>query len=216
MSDTPAKVDDVIPQQLTAEDRVFVSLLEQGFTKPQAYIEAYRDNKTVQKHLINIRKGSAYMDREAPMFYSEEGKLARRRALASKNQLGQLAREKARTKKIRMAFKTFVSRMEDLAVDALDVVEDIMLEGRSEKVRADLAIRMIEHQTGQPTIKQINQTNNEIVITVGEAPDDRRDPQQVAIDKARMAAGLEAENSRGIRKREEPQEALVLDVTDEE
>ena len=205
---------DFIPVQLTPEDRVYVALLEQGFSKPEGYVEAYRDNPTVQKHLAIIEYANEFNDEDADNYYSKEATIARKKAYFSKQRLGQLAREKARTKKIRMAFHTLTRRMEDIAVDGLDVIEDIMLNGKSEKVRGDLAIRMVEHQVGQPTRKILSQSNNEITITIGEAPEDRRDPKQVAADKARMEAGIDKamHNANVTRRREEARDAMVIDV----
>lgn len=205
---------EFIPIQLTAEDRVYVALLEQGFSKPEAYIEAYRDSDTVKKHLKIIDDASEYDDTMSESYHTDLGRMARRKAYMSKQRLGQLAREKARTRKIRMAFHTLTRRMEDIAVDGLDVVEEIMHNGKSEKVRADLAIRMIEHQVGQPTQKVLSQTNNEITITIGEAPADTRDAARVAADKARMEAGIDkaTHNAAIQRRHEEAQEAMVIDI----
>ena len=205
---------EFIPIQLTAEDRVYVALLEQGFSKPEAYVEAYRDNDTVKKHLRIIEDAAEYDDTMSESYHTDLGRMARRKAYMSKQRLGQLAREKARTRKIRMAFSTLTRRMEDIAVDGLDVVEEIMHNGKSEKVRADLAIRMIEHQVGQPTQKVLSQSNNEITITIGEAPADTRDAQRVAADKARMEAGIDKQghNAAIKRRQEQAQEAMVIDM----
>lgn len=205
---------EFIPIQLTAEDRVYVALLEQGFSKPEAYTEAYRDSDTVKKHLKIIDDASEYDDTMSESYHTDLGRMARRKAYMSKQRLGQLAREKARTRKIRMAFHTLTRRMEDIAVDGLDVVEEIMHTGKSEKVRADLAIRMIEHQVGQPTQKVLSQSNNEITITIGEAPEDKRNMAQVAADKARMEAGVDKQgaNAANTRRREAAQEAVIIDM----
>lgn len=205
---------EFIPIQLTAEDRVYVALLEQGFSKPEAYIEAYRDSETVKKHLRIIDDAAEYDDQMAENYHTDLGRQARRKAYMSKQRLGQLAREKARTRKIRMAFNTLTRRMEDIAVDGLDVIEELMHNGKSEKVRADLAVRMIEHQVGQPTQKVLSQSNNEITITIGEAPPDTRDAARVAADKARMEAGIDkaTHNAAVQRKREEAQEAVIIEM----
>lgn len=218
MSDLVNSEGEFIPIQLTAEDRVYVALLEQGFSKPEAYTEAYRDTDTVRKHLKIIEDAQEYDDQMAENYHTDLGRMARRKAYMSKQRLGQLAREKARTRKIRMAFHTLTRRMEDIAVDGLDVVEEIMHNGKSEKVRADLAIRMIEHQVGQPTQKVLSQSNNEITITIGEAPPDTRDATRVAADKARMEAGIDKQghNAAVQARREQAQEAVVIDMEVEE
>lgn len=205
---------EFIPIQLTAEDRVYVALLEQGFSKPAAYTEAYRESETVQKHLAIIEQADEYDNEDSDEYYTKEARMVRRKAYMSKQRLGQLAREKAKTRKIRMAFHTLTRRMEDIAVDGLDVIEDLMLYGKSEKVRGDLAIRMVEHQVGQPTQKVLSQTNNEITITIGEAPPDTRDAMRVAADKARMEAGVDKQgaNAANARRREQAQEAVIIDM----
>lgn len=215
MSDTPAKKEDVIPQQLTAQDRVYVSLLDQGFTKPQAFEEAYQDNVAVVRLKAAVERLDILEDENdfsADMM--KDIREARYDVQLARTRVGQLAREKAKTKKISIAFNTFSRRMEDIAVDALDVWEDLMLNARSEKVRADLVVRAVEHQTGQPTVKVLSQQNNEITITVGDAPEDRRDARQVAIDKARMQAGLD-EQTNVKSRRETPQDPLVIDLETE-
>lgn len=218
MSDL-VKDGEFIPEQLTPEDRVYVVLLQQGFTKPEAYIEAYRDtSEALQRQLDIIDRFEELSDEVhepgTPVYYEhkKELDLMRRRAYGARQRIGQYAREKAKTAKIRMAFTTLVRRMEDIASDGLDVWQDIMLYGKSEKVRADLAIRAVEHQTGQPTQKIVSQSNNEITITIGEAPEDTRDHKQLAADKARMEAGIDKGEYNRLKRREQPQDALVIDV----
>ena len=212
-----------IDDQLTIEDRTFVALLEQGFSKPEAYKEAYKDNEAVIRHQGHIRFYEEALADHSLLLTEEEameGKklsytevqsrlaAAGRQATNSKSRLGQLAREKARTKKIRLAFHTLSRRMEDLAYDALDVIDDIMNNGRSEKVRGDLAIRMLEHQTGQTTQKVLSHSNNEIVITVGEAPEDTRDPKLLAKQKAELAHSADKVE----QGREEARGAMEIDL----
>lgn len=211
----PAQVPEV-QVQLTDEDRVFVSLLEQGFTKSEAYVNAYPNDKTLKKHLDIIQNAENQLQNEnygSCKYYNE---LMRERSKAVQR-IGSLARDRCRTQKIRLAFHHFTRRMEDLAVDALDVAYEIMNNGRSEKVRADLATRMIEHHIGSPTQKVLSQSQNEITITIGDAPADTRDSKQIALDKARMQAGLSKKDyNEHIKKshREEPQEGMVIDIED--
>jgi len=47
------------------------------------------------------------------------------------------------------------------------VIEEIMNNGRSEKVRADLAVEMVRHKVGSPTVKVASHEQKEVTITVG-------------------------------------------------
>lgn len=198
MSDVPE-----IQKQLTKVDLEFVSLMQQGFTKVEAYREAYRDHPNVKRLVAEVEAA----DNVAGLDYKQVAEVRETARKAAAN-LRELAYQKAKRKDIRLAFHHIVKRMETLAADAVDVWEEIMLYGRSEKVRADLAMEAVSHQLGKPTQKVLSQSDNSITITIGEAPPDTRDQTKVRQNKEQMSAGLSEQE----RKYEEAQEAIVIDM----
>ena len=76
---------------------------------------------------------------------------------------------KLKSQHITTLMEDFDDRMESMADLALDVSEDIMRSGRSEKVKADLAIEFIRQRAGAPVQKNINANVSRVVhVTVSD------------------------------------------------
>lgn len=75
-----------------------------------------------------------------------------------------LAKQKMNTYAISTLMEDYQERMDAIADLSLDVAEDILRNGRSEKTKADLAIEFIRQRVGAPVQKNVNTNLNAKVI----------------------------------------------------
>lgn len=140
-----------VARALSAEDKEFIRLVQTGMNRSKAYRLSHPDHPTVVKYIDAVKT-------EAP---AEE----KRRLSQS---VTQLAKDKLQTNHIQSALTTYTKKMEDMADDSLVVLHDILLNGRSEKVRADIGMEFVRHRVGTPTQKvQVSEEKN-ITITFGD------------------------------------------------
>lgn len=132
-------------RMLSPQDKEFAKLIAEGsMKKSKAYRQAYDIVLPPQGH----------PDRKA--------ELARTASLAV---------QKTKSEKIARAVKEAQNHMDSLFVDSLEVAEEILNHGRSEKVRAELAVEFIRQKQGAPTTKIKNELpDTQVVIVVGERP----------------------------------------------
>lgn len=136
--------------ELTQQDAVFVAEKTAGRSAIDALVIAYEDDTEVQEWEI-MRNSNARATREY-------GKLMlRKKARAVSNRRGVQV----------LSFK-FQERVERLGEIAFDVIEEIMLEGSSEKVRGDLAIEIARQNVGNPDKEKGGGQN--VVIMIGTDP----------------------------------------------
>ena len=83
-----------------------------------------------------------------------------------------LAKDKAQAKYIQARLEDFTDAMDVLAAKSIQVADDILSNGRSEKVKADLAMEFIRHKVGTPVQKVQAQVEKTVTFSFGEAPDE--------------------------------------------
>lgn len=143
------------PQQLTAEDKEFVKLIEAGSKKAPAFRASYPQHPAVIRWMR-----------------SEPGSPDRQRAMelvigAAKNKL--------QAKYMQGAIISYQESMDRFSNLSLVTATDLVQNARSEKVRADLAIEGIRHKVGSPVTKVQVQEEATVYLTFGEPPADRTD-----------------------------------------
>ena len=138
------------PQPLTPEDKDFIKRYEDG-AKPSAAFRA-----AFPMHLASIGYNSTLSG-------TPERQKARER-------LAGAAQTKLQTKYITNAIVTYQDAMEKFSQLSLDAATDLVVNARSEKVRADLAIEGIRHKVGTPVQKVQVQEQKVVYLTFGEPP----------------------------------------------
>lgn len=78
------------------------------------------------------------------------------------------ARELEQRKEMKMLAQAMNKRVAELAPLALDTMEQIMVESKSDKVRADVAIELLRQNIGTPDKQDTNNTN--ITVVIGKDP----------------------------------------------
>ena len=140
--------------KLTQADKKFIKLISEGqITQREAFLQSYPEHPRVLRNQEIIRTSKD----------PHEVHLAHK-------SITNLAAEKARADFIKRALFIFNKKMDELADESLNVLEDILINGRSEKVRSDIAIELIRHKVGTPTQRIKHQDDQKIVISVGTPP----------------------------------------------
>lgn len=139
-------------QKLTPGDKNFIKLTEDGVKPSRAFREAYPDHKAV------------IMWNQAASGTPEKQKAAEYIKQAAKYKLG--------AKYIQKATSTYQDSMERFSELSVQTAIDLVQNGKSEKVRADLAIEGMRQKVGAPTQKVAVQEEKTVVLTFGEPPKD--------------------------------------------
>ena len=139
-------------QQLTPEDKEFIKLHEEGVKNSEAFREAYPAHPATLAWGVT-KPGSPERQKAAEM-------------------VKDAAKAKLQTKYIRRALATYVDKMEEFSVLALETATDLVQNARSEKVRADLAIEGIRHKIGTPVQKVAVQESRTVILTFGKPKPD--------------------------------------------
>ena len=129
---------------MSDEDRQFIAMVSKGMPRSKAFKLAYPNHQSVKR----------FMDVKSP----EEKKKAQ-------SVITQAAKTKLQSKYIYSAMVEYQDRMNMLADKALDVAEEIMVGGRSEMVRGDLAKEFIRHRVGTPVTKVAVQEEKTVYLT---------------------------------------------------
>lgn len=138
--------------KLTEGDKDFIKLTESGDKPSAAFRVAYPDHDAVHAYVL-----------------SESGTPERQKA---SEVLKDAAKTKLNAKYIKNALMTYQDKMEAFSQLSLETATDLVVNARSEKVRADLAIEGIRHKIGSPTVKIASQESKVVHITFGEPPKD--------------------------------------------
>lgn len=136
--------------RLVIQDAAFVLAKTEGKSSVDALIQSYPEDETVIK-MVKMRDSENYKDRNYANL------ILRRKA----HQLLQ-------SKKIKLLKEKYLERVQSMGNTALDVLEEIMIDGSSEKVRAEVAIEMLRHNIGNPEKDANNGTS--IVVMIGSNP----------------------------------------------
>lgn len=155
---------NTIPRALTPEDRKFVRMVADGERRAHSFRKAYPNHPKVKRYM-DIVTG-----KEEPKVEDERKKLAL--------SINVLAKEKAQAKYIKRHLENFSEAMDVLASKGIIVANEILDNGRSEKVKADLAIEFIRHKVGAPTVKVQQQIDKTVNLTFG-APPERDDMSDI-------------------------------------
>jgi hypothetical protein len=140
-----------VPRQLSAGDKEFIKLIEEGKKKSVSFRTAYPEHPHVIKW-HNSEPGSPDHQRAAELIVT-----------AAKNKL--------QAKYMQGAITTYHDKMEQFSEKSLDTAIDLVENARSEKVRADLAIEGMRHKVGAPTTKVQVQEEKTVILTFTKPPD---------------------------------------------
>ena len=148
MSDLPANTGEY---ELTQQDAVFVAEKMAGTSPIEAVILAYSHTDEEVKDLATLHRSPNIKEREY-----------------AKAMLRRKAYNIMRQRKIKVLTEHYQERMARMGDVALDTLEELMVEGRSEKVRADVAIEVVRHNLGNPDKDKSG--NQNVVIMIGTDP----------------------------------------------
>lgn len=152
---------------LTKRDALFVSERAAGSSSVEALITAYRDDEVV-KELIVLTESKERKDREY-----------------AKAMLRRTAWKVSKRRGVKVLTDKYTERMQQMGDVALETLEELMVEGTSEKVRADVAIEVTRHNLGSPD-KDRSSEVQQVIVIIGEPPKDLRDTRKVQEDKNSM------------------------------
>lgn len=144
-----------VPPIPSAEDREFIRMVASGEKRARSFRQAYPNHPSVARYMDIINK------RVEP----EEGERSRLAVT-----IAQLAKDKVQTKAINSRLASFEESMDVLAAKSLIVANDLLDNGRSEKVKADLVTEFIRHKVGSPTVKVQAQVDKTVNLTFGAPP----------------------------------------------
>lgn len=158
-SNLPEKVTDKGVMPLTERELTYKLLRTQGMTAERAFERVFRD------------------DPEWGAFFDELPSDPRKRTV----EIRWAARELDQRKEMKQLQQAINTKVQDLAPLALDTMEQIMIESKSDKVRADVAIELLRQNVGSPDKRNEDAVNVQIVlgkdpnlgIIDGEVVDDR-------------------------------------------
>lgn len=139
--------------KLTPEDKAFIKLYEDGSRPSTAFREAYPTHPAVIKWT-----------------QSEPGSPDHQKAAEA---IKQAAKFKLGSKYMKKALTTYQDSMEKFSQLSLETATDLVVNARSEKVRADLAIEGIRHKIGTPVTKVAVQEKKVVYLTFDKPPEDR-------------------------------------------
>lgn len=139
-------------RKLSPEDKAFLKLVENGTRPSPAFREAYPTHAAVIKWTT-----------------SEPGSPDHQKAAEV---LKQAAKFKINAKYMQKALVTYQDKMEQYSELSLQTATDLVVNARSEKVRADLAIEGIRHKIGTPVTKVAVQEKKVVYLTFDAPPED--------------------------------------------
>lgn len=198
MSDVPATTQDN-ELVLTEQDAIFVLEKNSGRSAIDAVVIAYKDTDEKVRRAAELRESEDRKERET-------GKLMLRR----------IAHMLVRRHKIQVLNEKLVERMHQMGDTALDTLEELMIEGNSEKVRADVAIEVARHNLGNPDKDQTRDVAT-VVVVIGEPPVDQRNMADVHRNKQAMQEDIDynqAKTNADERRRQQREAAIEAEVVD--
>lgn len=145
-----------IERPLSDEDRLFIKLCSEGkMPRSKAFRTAYPNHP----HSLNYN-----------LAYKSNDATAKQRASVLSVQA---SKTKLQSKRIQSGMEIFQGRMDKLAEKSLNVIDTLLDHGRSEKVKADLAIEMVRHKVGTPTHKIAKSEEKIVYFGFGKPPKER-------------------------------------------
>lgn len=157
---------------LTEQDVAFVAAKSQGVSSIDALIQAYPDDEQIQEWAV-LRDDINGKNREY-----------------AKLMLRKKAHSVTRRRPVEVLSQHYQNRIVQMGETALDTLEELMVEGRSEKVRADVAIEVTRHNIGNPD-KDQNSGQSTVVVVIGEPPKDVRNMAEVHRNKQEMGNDID-------------------------
>jgi len=142
-----------VPRIPSEQDRSFIRAVVNGGNRTKAYRDSYPDHPKVQRYMDLVTHKAEPVDED------ERAKLG--------DTIKQLAKDKVQAKYIRDRLANFSDAMDVLAAKSIQVADDLLENGRSEKVRADLAMEFIRHKVGTPVQKVQAQVDKTVHLTFG-------------------------------------------------
>ena len=147
-------------------DRAFVAYLNEGFSKRKAFEMAYADeNETLDKYMVG---------RDLAIKQKNNGDYRRFRDLITS-----MALDKFKSKKIKLLDEVYSNKMNAMAFDAVDVMEDLMHNSKSDMVKADVAKTVFAYKEGTPIQRSTQAVQGVVQVIVGSPAEDKRDPIKV-------------------------------------
>lgn len=171
---------------LTEQDIVFVAAKSQGKSSIDALIEAHPDDKQIQEWAL-LRDDINGKTREYAKL------MLRRKAHAMQ-----------RRRAVEVLSEHYKNRIVQMGETALDTLEELMVEGKSEKVRADVAIEVTRHNVGNPDKSQ-ESSQSTVVVVIGEPPKDIRSQADIHRNKQQM--GMDIDYNQAINEAQERRQA---------
>lgn len=157
---------------LTEQDIAFVAAKAQGLTSIDAVIAAHPDDEDVQKWAL-CRDDINGKTREY-----------------AKLMLRKKARMMNSRRPVAVLTEHYQNRIAQMGETALDTLEELMVEGKSEKVRADVAIEVTRQNLGNPD-KDKGSGIDSVVVIIGEPPKDIRNMTSVYANKQAMGVDID-------------------------
>lgn len=172
---------------LTEQDVAFVAAKAQGMTAIDALIHVYGDERSDIQEWAESRNSEDAKTREY-------AKLMLRRE----------AHNVTRRRPVQVLTEHYQSRIVQMGETALDTLEELMVEGKSEKVRADVAIEVTRHNLGNPDKDQTKGAET-VVVIIGEPPKDIRNMADIHRNKQQM--GMDIDYNQTINDAQERRQA---------
>lgn len=141
-SNLPEKVTDKGMMALTKRELDYKLLRTQGMTAERAFEKIFRDDPDWQE------------------FFDTLPKKPRERAI----EIRWAARALEQRKEMKQLQEKINERVKELAPVAMDTMEQIMIESKSDKVRADVAIELLRQNVGSPDKRNEDAVNVQIVL----------------------------------------------------
>lgn len=173
---------------LTEQDVAFVAAKSQGLSSMDALIQAYPEDEQIQEWAV-LRDdiNGKTRDYAKLMLRKKANSVTRRRA-------------------VEVLSEHYKNRIVQMGETALDTLEELMIEGKSEKVRADVAIEVTRHNVGSPDKNQDN-TQSTVVVVIGEPPKDIRNHAEIHRNKQQM--GMDIDYNQAINEAQERKSAQL-------
>ena len=141
-SNLPEKVTDKGMMALTKRELDYKLLRTQGMTAERAFEKTFRDDPDWQEFFDNLPTKP------------------RERAI----EIRWAARALDQRKEMKQLQEKINERVKELAPVAMDTMEQIMIESKSDKVRADVAIELLRQNVGSPDKRNEDAVNVQIVL----------------------------------------------------
>ena len=158
-SKLPSKITDKTPMLLTESELNYQTLRAGGMPASRAFEKAFSNDPEWTDFFANLPRG----------------------AKEAKAEIRWAARELDNRPEMKMLKNKVNERLADLSTVALDTLEELMVESKSDKVRGDVAIEVLRQNVGTPDKQGENNVSVKVVfgndpseVVEGEVVDDDR------------------------------------------